>query len=139
MSPLRNYCTPNYIADLFPTIRTENKSRMKLDTLIDFEDEQTVFSQESKNDIVIFSGNLDLSVLSMPPILAPKYSLIAVINHYGTSSGGHCKLLHSLVPLYLAYIYIIIHSDVAYCKHVNGWYFFDDSTVSSITETEIVV
>ena len=37
IAPAGSYCTPNYIADLFPTIRTRNKSRMKLNTLIDFE------------------------------------------------------------------------------------------------------
>ena len=78
-------------------------------------------------------------MVSKLPILAPKYSLIAVqINHYGTPSGGHCKPLH-LFGASVFNLYLHIHSDVAYFKRENGWYSFDDTTVSSITEAEIVV
>jgi len=49
----------------------------------------------------------------------PVYDLFAVVNHFGTSAGGH----------YLTY---------ALNKKKNQWYQFDDSHVSKIDENEVI-
>uniref|UniRef100_A0A673I037 Ubiquitin carboxyl-terminal hydrolase 4 n=1 Tax=Sinocyclocheilus rhinocerous TaxID=307959 RepID=A0A673I037_9TELE len=87
--------------------------RDKLDTVVDFP-----------------IRDLNMSEFVCDPKADPYvYDLIAVSNHYGGMGGGHCKSLSWFVFDYTAY---------SKNKMDGKWYYFDDSSVSSSTEDQIV-
>uniref|UniRef100_A0A9J8CZ94 Ubiquitin carboxyl-terminal hydrolase 4 n=1 Tax=Cyprinus carpio carpio TaxID=630221 RepID=A0A9J8CZ94_CYPCA len=124
--------------------------RDKLDTVVDFP-----------------IRDLNMSEFVCDPKADPYvYDLIAVSNHYGGMGGGHCKslyfyvltiiLIHNWVvsqvvsaAFYFPFItftcsplkpILFPFTDTAYGKNkMDGkWYYFDDSSVSSSTEDQIV-
>uniref|UniRef100_A0A8C4NRV9 Ubiquitin carboxyl-terminal hydrolase 4 n=1 Tax=Dicentrarchus labrax TaxID=13489 RepID=A0A8C4NRV9_DICLA len=118
--------------------------RDKLDTVVDFP-----------------IRDLNMSEFVCDPKAGPYiYDLIAVSNHYGGMGGGHCKLLHITIWQSASHIFVLCGllsfsyflrsfialtllsplTDTAYGKNkVDGkWYYFDDSSVSSATEDQIV-
>ena len=76
-------------------------------------------SNKNKAFINFPTKNLDLSkyILSNTENKKIKYNLIGVINHYGGSSFGHYT---------------------AFCLNGNKWYEFNDESVSSIDERDVV-
>uniref|UniRef100_A0A669DP21 Ubiquitin carboxyl-terminal hydrolase 4 n=1 Tax=Oreochromis niloticus TaxID=8128 RepID=A0A669DP21_ORENI len=109
--------------------------RDKLDTVVDFP-----------------IRDLNMSEFVCDPKAGPYiYDLIAVSNHYGGMGGGHCKsafiLYNEISSMYMCQqmghpltSHRLCVTDTAYGKNkVDGkWYYFDDSSVSSATEDQIV-
>uniref|UniRef100_A0A672LSU3 Ubiquitin carboxyl-terminal hydrolase 4 n=1 Tax=Sinocyclocheilus grahami TaxID=75366 RepID=A0A672LSU3_SINGR len=102
--------------------------RDKLDTVVDFPIRDLIMSE------FVCDPKADPYV----------YDLIAVSNHYGGMGGGHCKSLFAQLSHYemtsLLFISWFVFDYTAYGKNkMDGkWYYFDDSSVSSSTEDQIV-
>ncbi|XP_033023435.1 putative ubiquitin carboxyl-terminal hydrolase 50 [Lacerta agilis] len=80
---------------------------------------QGSYKKKLKTDIYYPLNNLDLSSYIYPLFRKnPKYSLFAVVNHFGDLDGGHYT---------------------AYCKHppTQSWYNFDDSQISEIPDPSV--
>ncbi|XP_062819655.1 inactive ubiquitin carboxyl-terminal hydrolase 50 [Anolis carolinensis] len=80
---------------------------------------QGLYKKKLKTDIYYPLNNLDLSSYIYPLFRKnPKYSLFAVVNHFGDLDGGHYT---------------------AFCKHTltQSWYSFDDSQISEISECDV--
>nr|XP_056722057.1 inactive ubiquitin carboxyl-terminal hydrolase 50 [Euleptes europaea] len=80
---------------------------------------QGSYKKKLKTDIYYPLNNLDLSPYIYPLFRKnPKYSLFAVVNHFGDLDGGHYT---------------------AFCKHTGSqnWYNFDDSRISEISESAL--
>uniref|UniRef100_A0A667YNR1 Ubiquitin carboxyl-terminal hydrolase 4 n=1 Tax=Myripristis murdjan TaxID=586833 RepID=A0A667YNR1_9TELE len=93
--------------------------RDKLDTVVDFP-----------------IRDLNMSEFVCDPKAGPYiYDLIAVSNHYGGMGGGHCKLTFFL---HLCVILGIWYTAYGKNKADGKWHYFDDSSVSSASEDQIV-
>uniref|UniRef100_A0A8C5FPH0 Ubiquitin carboxyl-terminal hydrolase 4 n=1 Tax=Gadus morhua TaxID=8049 RepID=A0A8C5FPH0_GADMO len=96
--------------------------RDKLDTVVDFP-----------------IRDLDMSEFVCDPKAEPYvYDLIAVSNHYGGMGGGHCNGLDVKLTEHDVTSLLTIYTAYGKNKVDGGWYYFDDSSVSSAKEDQIV-
>ena len=76
---------------------------------------------------------LCLSKLQVPNV-DQQYNLIAVINHRGAMSGGHCESRRECYAFsHLSQL------DVAVCKRGDSWFCFNDLSVTSCRDRNFVV
>jgi len=104
----RQKCTKQFSIERFPPILVLHLKR--------FSEVRYRTKLSTKVDFPI--ENLDLSDLSSQPnLFTPKYDLVGVSNHSGNTFSGHY---------------------IAYCKVGSRWHRFSDSSVSSISRSDIV-
>uniref|UniRef100_A0A8C9TSM4 Ubiquitin carboxyl-terminal hydrolase 4 n=1 Tax=Scleropages formosus TaxID=113540 RepID=A0A8C9TSM4_SCLFO len=130
------WCLPRILVVHLKRFSYNRCWRDKLDTVVDFP-----------------IRDLNMSEFVCDPKAGPYiYDLIAVSNHYGGMGGGHCEFLSTFSSYRSLFtssmmcavssrgISSLINWNTAYCKNkIDGkWYYFDDSSVSSATEDQIV-